>query len=66
MTHDATTGNNYSYDQENRITGAAGYTYTVACPEVQPKERRWQSRGKIERHYGDDLLVHVSGDCRRE
>src|SRR5579862_3584812 len=28
MTHDATTGNNYSYDQENRITGAAGYTYT--------------------------------------
>jgi YD repeat-containing protein len=28
MTHDATTGNNYSYDAENRITGAAGYTYT--------------------------------------
>src|SRR5579864_4102910 len=28
MIHDATTGNNYSYDQENRITGAAGYTYT--------------------------------------
>jgi RHS repeat-associated protein len=27
MTHDATTGNNYSYDAENRITGAAGYTY---------------------------------------
>ena len=26
-THDATTGNNYSYDPENRITGAAGYTY---------------------------------------
>ncbi|HEY6249912.1 MAG TPA: RHS repeat-associated core domain-containing protein [Candidatus Angelobacter sp.] len=28
MTHDATTGNNYSYDQENRINGTAGYTYT--------------------------------------
>ncbi len=28
MTHDATTGNNYSFDQENRITGAVGYTYT--------------------------------------
>ena len=28
MTHDATTGNNYTFDQENRITGAAGYTYT--------------------------------------
>jgi len=28
MTHDATTGASYSYDQENRITGAAGYTYT--------------------------------------
>jgi RHS repeat-associated protein len=28
MTHDLTTGNNYTYDQENRITGAAGYTYT--------------------------------------
>ena len=28
MTHDATTGNNYAFDQENRITGAAGYTYT--------------------------------------
>jgi RHS repeat-associated protein len=28
MIHDATPGNNYSYDQENRITGAAGYTYT--------------------------------------
>src|SRR5579864_9450524 len=28
MTHDATTGASYSYDQENRFTGAAGYTYT--------------------------------------
>jgi RHS repeat-associated protein len=28
MTHDATSGLNYSYDQENRITGAAGYAYT--------------------------------------
>src|SRR5258707_5843730 len=28
MTHDNSTGNNYSYDAENRITGAAGYTYT--------------------------------------
>jgi RHS repeat-associated protein len=28
MIHDATTGNDYSYDQENRITGAAGFTYT--------------------------------------
>src|SRR5215470_3541055 len=28
MTHDATTNTNYSFDQENRITGAAGYTYT--------------------------------------
>jgi RHS repeat-associated protein len=28
MTHDLTTGNNYTYDQENRITGAAGFTYT--------------------------------------
>jgi RHS repeat-associated protein len=26
--HDATSGLNYSYDQENRITGAAGYAYT--------------------------------------
>ncbi|HET6843357.1 MAG TPA: RHS repeat-associated core domain-containing protein [Candidatus Angelobacter sp.] len=28
MTHDLTSGNNYTFDQENRITGAAGYTYT--------------------------------------
>src|SRR5579872_337030 len=28
MTHDATTGNNYTFDAENRITGAAGFTYT--------------------------------------
>jgi len=28
MTHDATTGNNYTFDPENRITGAAGYSYT--------------------------------------
>jgi RHS repeat-associated protein len=28
MTHDATTGNNYSYDAENRITGSGGFTYT--------------------------------------
>jgi RHS repeat-associated protein len=28
MTHDATSSLNYSYDQENRITGAGGYTYT--------------------------------------
>ncbi len=28
MTHDATSGLNYTFDQENRITGASGYTYT--------------------------------------
>jgi RHS repeat-associated protein len=28
MTHDATSGLSYTFDQENRITGAAGYTYT--------------------------------------
>jgi RHS repeat-associated protein len=28
MTHDATSSLNYTFDQENRITGAAGYTYT--------------------------------------
>ncbi len=28
MTYDATSNLNYSFDQENRITGAAGYTYT--------------------------------------
>jgi RHS repeat-associated protein len=28
MTYDATSGLNYTFDQENRITGAAGYTYT--------------------------------------
>jgi len=28
MRHDATNGLDYSYDQENRITGAAGYIYT--------------------------------------
>jgi len=27
MTHDATNGLNYNYDQENRITGTAAYTY---------------------------------------
>src|SRR5260370_6952834 len=27
MTHDATSGLNYSYDAENRITGANGFTY---------------------------------------
>jgi RHS repeat-associated protein len=30
MTHDATSGLNYTFDQENRLTGAAGYTYTYA------------------------------------
>jgi len=28
MTYDATASLNYTYDQENRITGAAGYAYT--------------------------------------
>ncbi|HET9281579.1 MAG TPA: RHS repeat-associated core domain-containing protein, partial [Candidatus Angelobacter sp.] len=28
MTHDLTSGLNYTFDQENRITGANGYTYT--------------------------------------
>jgi RHS repeat-associated protein len=28
MTHDATSGLTYNFDPENRITGAAGYTYT--------------------------------------
>ncbi len=28
MTYDASTGNSYSYDAENRITGAGGFTYT--------------------------------------
>ncbi len=28
MTYDATASLNYSFDQENRITGANGYTYT--------------------------------------
>ena len=28
MTNDPTDGVTLSYDQENRITGAAGYTYT--------------------------------------
>jgi len=28
MTHDATSGLNYPYDQENRVTGAGGFTYT--------------------------------------
>jgi RHS repeat-associated protein len=28
MTHDATSGFNYSYDQENRIAGAGGFAYT--------------------------------------
>jgi hypothetical protein len=28
MTHDLTSGKDYIYDQENRITCAAGYTYT--------------------------------------
>src|SRR5229473_1789314 len=28
MTHDATSGLNYTYDVENRITGSGGYAYT--------------------------------------
>lgn len=28
MTHDSTSGLNYTFDQENRLTGASGYTYT--------------------------------------
>jgi YD repeat-containing protein len=28
MTHDLSTGNNYTFDPENRITSAAGFTYT--------------------------------------
>jgi len=28
MTHDSTSGLNYTWDQENRLTGAAGYIYT--------------------------------------
>jgi RHS repeat-associated protein len=28
MTHDAISGLNYTYDVENRVTGAGGYTYT--------------------------------------
>jgi RHS repeat-associated protein len=28
MMHDATSGANYTYDQENRISGVAGHTYT--------------------------------------
>jgi hypothetical protein len=28
MTYDATSSLGYNFDQENRLTGAAGYTYT--------------------------------------
>jgi hypothetical protein len=34
MTSDPTDGLSLTYDEENRIKGAAGYTYTAACPEV--------------------------------
>jgi hypothetical protein len=30
MLHDANSGLNYSWDQENRLTGANGFTYTTS------------------------------------
>ncbi|HLJ29059.1 MAG TPA: hypothetical protein VKY85_20280 [Candidatus Angelobacter sp.] len=56
MTHDATTGNNYSFDQENRITGAAGYTYTVACPEL-PRQRNADGN-RVEKSNGTTRTIY--------
>jgi len=56
MTHDATTGNNYSFDQENRITGAAGYAYTVACPELP--RRRNADGNRVEKSNGTTGTIY--------
>ena len=34
MTYDATASLSYTFDQENRLTGAGGYTYTTTVMET--------------------------------
>jgi hypothetical protein len=58
MTHDATANLNYTYDPENRIAGAAGYTYTYDADGNRVEKANGVHR--------DALLVHVAGDRRRE
>ena len=38
MTHDSTSGLNYTFDQENRITGASGYTYAYDADSNRVKK----------------------------
>ncbi|HLJ26018.1 MAG TPA: RHS repeat-associated core domain-containing protein, partial [Candidatus Angelobacter sp.] len=56
MTHDATTNLNYSFDQENRITGAASYTCTVACPELP--RRRNADGNRVEKSNGSTGTIY--------
>jgi len=57
MMHDATANLNYTYDQENRISGAAGFTYTGACPECG---RRDADGNRVEKANGSTGTLYWS------
>src|SRR5579871_1076555 len=67
MTHDATTGASYSYDQENRITGAAGYTYTYDA-DGNRVEKSNGSTGTIYRSMSPGIVTEsdLSGNLQSE
>jgi antitoxin component YwqK of YwqJK toxin-antitoxin module len=51
MTFDATASLNYTYDQENRLTGAAGYTYTYDGDGNRVRKSNGNLAGKGSRFY---------------
>ena len=54
MTFDATASLSYTFDQENRLTGAAGYTYTYDADGNRVRK----SNGNLARRTCDICLQH--------
>lgn len=67
MTHDATTNVNYTFDQENPITGAAGYTYTYDA-DGNRAEKSNGSTGTIYWYMSPGIVAEsdLSGNLKSE
>jgi RHS repeat-associated protein len=67
MTHDATTGLNYTYDAENRITSAGGYAYTYDA-DGNRVEKSNGSTGTIYWYMSPGIVAEsdLSGNAKSE
>ncbi len=60
MTHDATSGLTYTFDPENRLTGAAGYTYTYDAEGNRVKKANGSTGTLYWMYYGTKGAVAES------